>query len=129
MQSVQFDQRPADELIQKLGGEIVRGSKYQVRPWTDIVLVMTLDGEKSMFGYMFWEPNEWQGATPDGLAALRLAADLREAMRVQEHGLWKKCRIRITRATGKVDIDFDYDGDKWIPRMSDPAGFAFSLRE
>lgn len=128
MQSTQFDQKSADELIQELGSEIVRGSKYQAKPWTDIAVVVTLDGEKSMFGYMFWAPTEWQGATPDGLAALRIAADLRESMRVPGSSAWKKCRIRITRATGKIDIDFDYDGDKWIPKMSDPAGFAFSLR-
>ncbi len=129
MQSVQFNQRSADEITQELGGEIVRGSKFQAKPWTHIVVVVTLDGEKSMFGYVFWEPTEWQGATPDGLGALRLAADLRESMRVPGSDAWKKCRIRITRATGEIDIDFDYNGNSWTPTMSDPAAFAFSLRD
>ena len=126
---VQFDQSAADAIIQKLGSEIARGSKFQARPWTDLVVVVNLSrGRQNVFGYVFWEPNEWEGATPDGFDALDLAIDLQKAMRVPGQEPWQRCRVRITRATGQIDIDFDYEGDKWVSNMADPAGFAFSLR-
>lgn len=130
METVRFDQRAADAIVQDLGADIVRGRKFQARPWTDLVVVVNLSGgRQNLFGYVFWEPNEWEGAAPDGFAALDFAIDLQNAMRVPGQEPWQKCRVRITRATGKIDIDFDYGGDKWAPNMADPKGFAFGLRE
>ena len=129
MQPVRFDQQRADMLIQKAGVEIANGSDYAAHPWTDLVVVFTLEGGESQFGYVFWDSREWQAATPNGFTAFDLLAELRDVMRVSGSDSWKKCRVRITRATGKIDIDFDYDGNKWVPNMADPAGFAFSLRE
>lgn len=129
IQTVQFDQKRADEIIQKLGMEVARGSDFQARPWTDLVVVADLtNGRRGMFGYVFWGLNEWEAAGPDGFDATWLAVDLQKAMQVPGTEPWKKCRIRITRATGKIDIDFDYEGDKWVPNMADPAAFAFGLR-
>ena len=129
MQAAQFDQKAADAIIQKLGIEIAGAPKFNVRPWTDLVAVINLSGgRQNMFGYVFWEPNEWEAANTGNFVALDLAIDLRDAMRAPGQEPWQKCRVRITRATGKIDIDFDYEGDKWVPNMADPAGFAFSLR-
>ncbi len=131
MQAAQFDKSSADVIIQKLGAEIIGAPKFKARPWTDLVVVVNLSGgRQNMFGYVFWEPNEWEAAGTDSFVALDLAIDLRDAMRVPGREPWQKCRIRITRATGKIDIDIDvdYEGDKWVPKMSDPAGFAFGLR-
>jgi hypothetical protein len=124
-----FDQTRADHAIQKLGIEIASGSDFNARPWTDLVVVANFkDGGRSMFGYVFWGERDWEAAGPDGWVAIDLAEELHHAMSTTEHGSWQKRRIRITRETGEIDIDFDYAGDKWVPIMSDPAAFAFGLR-
>jgi len=123
-----FDRQRADVLIQKLGSEIVKGSDFQARPWTDIAVVVNLDNRRNLFGYVFWKPDEWEAAGPDDFTALRLAVELQDAMRLPGQEPWKKCLIRINRATGKIDLKFDYVGDQWAPNMADPAGFARSLR-
>lgn len=128
MQDAAFDQARADALIQEIGGEIARGSKFAANPWEKISVVANLDRQKRLYGYCYWGARDWEAATPDGFAALGLFGDLQEAMKVPGQDAWKKALLRIDRASGKVDIDFDYDGNKWVPDPSDPEGFAFSIR-
>jgi hypothetical protein len=123
-----FDQQRADELVQEIGGEIARGSKFAARPWERIVVVAEVADRKRLFGYVYWNGDEWEAATPDGFRALTLFQDLQAAMQAPGKDRWKKCLTRIDRSTGKIDIDFDYSGDKWTPDATDPEGFAKRLR-
>jgi extradiol dioxygenase family protein len=80
-----------------------------------------------MFGYVYAN-DDWQAASPDGLEALDTASQLQQTMRMPGQTLWKKCLVTIDRATTEIDIDFDYEGTKWVPDMADPERFALSLK-
>lgn len=127
MQQVAFDRQRADTLVQEIGSEIVRGSKYAARPWQRIAVVAEVADRKRLFGYMYWDGDQWEAATPDGFRALTLFQELQSAMRVADKPAWKKCLVRIDRASGAIDMDFDYAGDKWVPDPADPAKTARSL--
>lgn len=123
-----FDTRRSDELVHKLGSAIVRAPGYQRIQWDAIVLVVEAEDE-SMFGYVYRGGDEWQAAGPGDFSVLDLALELRQAMRIADKPAWRKCLVRISRRTGKIDIDFDYEGSKWVPDMANPESFARSLRE
>lgn len=128
MEQATFDRERADQLIQEIGAEIVRGSEYAERPWEKIVLVGDFAQRKRMFGYVYWDGDRWEAAGPDGFTALRLMQDLQQATAVDGQESWKRCLVRIDRATGKIDVEFDKSGERWEPDLSDPAGFALGLR-
>ena len=81
MTQTAFDQRRADELVQEIGSEIVRGSKFAARPWERIVVVAEVAERTRLFGYVYWG-DEWEAATPDGFRALTLFQELRDATAV-----------------------------------------------
>jgi hypothetical protein len=126
--SVAFNQASADELIQKLGSTIIAGKGYEGMPWQSLSLILDLSAGESQFGYVYYADNEWEAATPRGFESLDVAIDLRDAMHIPGKEAWKKALVQITRSTGKIDIAFDYDGDKWVPNMADPKSFAMSVR-
>ncbi|PCD01590.1 hypothetical protein COC42_15780 [Sphingomonas spermidinifaciens] len=128
MEQATFDQQRADALIQEIGSEIVRGSKFASRPWERIVVVAEIADRKRLFGYVYWDGNQWEAATPDGFRALTLFQELQAATQVSGKAPWRKCLTRIDRATGKIDVEFDHDGKRWVPDMADPEGFARRLR-
>ncbi|MET1755816.1 hypothetical protein ABVV53_10150 [Novosphingobium sp. RD2P27] len=125
--AVQFDSEAASTLVTQLGGEIVRDPFYQSEPWDQLSLVINLDGRKQMFGYVY-SSADWEAAGPDGIEPLVTATKLQQAMQLPGKPTWKKCLVTIDRASAKIDIDFDYEGTKWVPDMSDPEGFALGLR-
>jgi hypothetical protein len=125
--AVQFDSEAASALVTQLGSEIVRDPFYQSEPWEQLSLVINLDGRKQMFGYVY-SAGDWEAAGPDGIEPLETAAKLRDAMQLQGKAPWKKCLVTIDRASAKIDIDFDYEGSKWVPDMADPDGFALGLK-
>jgi hypothetical protein len=125
--TVPFDSAAASALVTQLGGEIVRDPFYQSEPWDQLSLVIELDGRKRMFGYVY-SAGDWEAAGPDGIAPLETAGKLREAMQLQGKAPWKKCLVTIDRASAKIDIDFDYEGAKWVPDMADPEAFAMDLK-
>ncbi|WP_294265289.1 hypothetical protein [uncultured Sphingomonas sp.] len=128
MADVTFDQQRADALIQDIGREIVHGSKFAARPWERIVVVAEIADRKRLFGYVYWDGDQWEAATPDGFRALTLFQELQAATQVPGKAPWHRCLVRIDRASGKIDIEFDHDGTRWIPDVADPEGFAKSLR-
>lgn len=128
MADVTFDQQRADALIQEIGSEIVRGSKFAARPWDRIVVVAEIADRKRLFGYVYWDGNQWEAATPDGFRALTLFQELRAATQAPGKAPWQRCLVRIDRETGKIDIEFDHDGSRWVPDAADPESFARSLR-
>lgn len=123
-----FDQARADAALHALGRAIVGDPNFRDRDWDAIVLVFELDGRAHEFGYVFGPGDRWEADGPDDWGVLDRARALRDAMIVPGKGAWKKCLVRITRATGGIDVDFDYAGDRWVPDMRDPAGFARRLR-
>ena len=127
MTQTAFDQRRADELVQEIGSEIVRGPKFAARPWERIVVVAEVAERTRLFGYVYWG-DEWEAATPDGFRALTLFQELRDVTAVAGGEGWKKCLVRIDRASGQIDMEFDRDGTRWVPDAADPEGFAKSLR-
>lgn len=127
MANANFDRDRADALIQDLGREIIRSPEFADQQWSAIAVVIDLDRQERMYGYRYWNAADWDAAIPS-FDTLDVGAELRGAMRVPDQEPWKKCLVQITRATGRVDIDFDYQGDKWAPDMQDPKRFALSLR-
>jgi hypothetical protein len=125
--SVAFDQAQADALVQELGSEVVKSPKIEAYQWDNISVVIELEPQERAFGYVYWNGSEWEAAGPS-FDALDKAEELRDAMRTPGKAHWKKALVQISRATGKIDIDFDYTGDKWVPNMADPKGFALSLK-
>lgn len=122
-----FDQDAADELVQELGEAMIDSPDYQARDWLAASLVINLDDGAQQFGYLYLAGDAWEACTP-GFATLRIAPRLRDAMRVEGQAPWKQCLIQIDRETAEIDIDFDYDGGRWVPDIADPAGFARSLK-
>jgi hypothetical protein len=49
-------------------------------------------------------------------------------MRLPDRAPWKQCLLTIDRATARIDIDFDYEGIRWVPDMADTERFAWSLK-
>ncbi len=128
MSSVEFNQSASEELIQKLGSTIVRGEGYKSHIWDSLSLVFELDGQESQFGYIYTDSGEWKPATPGGFDALDIALELQETSQAPGKSRWKKALVQIKRNTGKIDIEFDYEGVKWVPDMADPKGFAMGLK-
>ena len=123
-----FDQARADAALNALGSAILGDASYRDRPWDAIVLVFELDGRTSDFGYVFGPGDAWEAEGPESWDVLTRAKEFREATHVPGKPHWKKCLVRIERATGQIGIEFDYDGHRWVPDMADPEGFARQLR-
>lgn len=121
-----FDQDRADELMAQIGNEIAASPKYSEYDWVAIALVINLDQQKSQFGYVYTR-DDWEARTP-GPASLRTAIELREATQVPGQDPWKKALVQIVRATGKINVDFDYSGDRWQPDPAKPEVIALELR-
>ncbi|MBX7482730.1 hypothetical protein [Qipengyuania qiaonensis] len=121
-----FDQARADEVLNQIGHEIVSSPKYAEYDWVAISLVINLDEQRSQFGYVYTR-DDWEARTP-GPVTLGIAEELREVTQVPGKDPWKKALITIVRATGKIDIDFDYEGDRWIVSAAHPDLLAKELR-
>ena len=117
----------ADALIQRLGSEVVHDPFYVGEPWDQLVLVIDLDQRTRMYGYVYTDDG-WQAASPDGVEALDTAVRLQQAMREPDRAPWKKCLLTIDRMTAEIDVDFDYEGTRWVPDMADMERFALSLK-
>jgi hypothetical protein len=127
MTSVAFDQARADGLIQELGSEIIRSPKISDYNWDVLAVVIELNPQERAFGYVFWGQDDWEAASPS-FGALDKADELRSIMRIPGKEPWKKALVQMTRVTGKITIDFDFVGDRWVPNMADPKSFAMSVR-
>jgi hypothetical protein len=127
MAGAAFDQARADNLIQELGSEIIRSPKISDYDWDALAVVIELNPQERAFGYVFWNEDGWEAASPS-FDALDKADELRSTMRISGKNPWKKALVQINRASGKINIDFDYSGDKWVPDMIDPKSFAMTLK-
>ncbi|HCB74617.1 hypothetical protein [Sphingomonas yantingensis] len=112
-------------LCQAIVGDIV----YATRDWELIVLVFELEGRTRDFGYVFETGDRWEAETPENWDVLSLAKAFRASTAQPGAPGWKKCLLRIERASGAVQVDFDHSGEKWQPDYADPAAFARRLRD
>ena len=116
----------AGDLVRQIGWSTVSAEDYRGVDWRSIALVVNLDDRTNMFGYLFTD-DDWEAATP-GLDVLRLAVELREALRAPGEGPWKRALFRIVRDRAAIEVELDHEGTRWIPDMTDPEGFARSLQ-
>ena len=121
-----FDKARADRIIQEIRRATIVAEDYRDADWQSIAVVINLDNRNNMYGYYYTDA-KWHPATPD-FDVMDLAIELQEAMRVPGAEPWKKALIQISRATGGIAMDFDYDGTRWKPDMKDPGAFALSLK-
>ena len=99
----------ANMLVEQLGSDIVNDPFYRSEPWDRLALVIELDLRRRMYGYLY-VGDAWEAGSPDGIEPLETAAKLREVMHAASGASWRKCLVRVDRATAKIDIDFDYQG-------------------
>jgi hypothetical protein len=117
----------ADPLVERLGLNIVDDPFHQSGLWDRLPLIIELHQRRRVFGY-FYVGAFWGAGSPDGVAPLQTAQELRQVMHAASGESWMKCLVHIDRGTAKVDIHFDYRGTLWTPDMADPDAFATGLR-
>lgn len=61
-------------------------------------------------------------------APLETAAKLQHAMHLPGRAPWKRCLVTIKRGSAEISIEFDYEGNRWVPDTKDPEGFALGLK-
>lgn len=120
----------ANDLIQELGSAILSDENYDVE-WASIALVIELDdGHSSMTGYIYDEDGAATPETPDEPDPIIEAAKaLRDEMTKSAGEAWKGALVQISNPEEPgINIEFDYDGDKWKITPSNIATMTKALR-
>ena len=105
----------SNALINQIGQAIVTDPKVDAEPWDGYALIASCTGPGlTISGFRYRDGQPPQAATPQSRELGGLIEELREATRVEGNDPWRACVIRITSATGRIGVDFAYEGaDQW----------------
>ncbi|MFE3191668.1 hypothetical protein ACFXHA_21840 [Nocardia sp. NPDC059240] len=82
--------------------------------WDSVAVVVNLDRQKSMFGYIYTDDGQWNADVPLEMEVLTRAINLRTAMAAPKKKDWKVCCIQIRRSDMSVDVEFEYkNSGRW----------------
>lgn len=110
-----------DEVIRQLCGLLVGDAEVAADGWQHLALVGVVDAEQSrMTGFCYDAAGEYEPAAPRNFETLAVLRRLRDEMARTDGGApWKTCLVRVGRADGMIDIDFEYDDpDRWAINRS-----------
>ncbi|MFI1916384.1 hypothetical protein [Nocardia sp. NPDC020380] len=91
---------------------IVQGLVDADVKWDSVTVVVNLDRQKSMFGYIYSDDGKWNADVPLDMEVLTRAIDLRTAMSAPKKKDWKVCCIQMRRSDMSVDVDFEYKNSR-----------------
>lgn len=100
----------ADALVLKVGTVIARNDRYAGQDWSIAAVVADLvGGRESTYGYVFKSNGEWEARIPAGFDVLDAFLALQAGMERKTGKKWQRALIHITRETGAMNIQFEYD--------------------
>lgn len=105
----------SNALIMQIGQEIVSDPAVDAEPWDGYALIASYTGPGlRISGFRYRDGQPPQAATPQSRELGDHIEALRDATRVDGKDPWRTCVIRINSATGKIGVDFAYEGaDQW----------------
>ena len=105
----------SNALIMQIGQEIVSDPAVDAEPWDGYALIASYTGPGlRISGFRYRDGQPPQAATPQSRELGGHIEALRDATRVDGKDPWRTCVIRINSATGKIGVDFAYEGaDQW----------------
>ena len=105
----------SNALIMQIGQEIVSDPAVDAEPWDGYALIASYTGPGlRISGFRYRDGQPPQAATPQSRELGDHIEALRDATRVDGKDPWRACVIRINSATGKIGVDFAYEGaDQW----------------
>lgn len=104
-----------NELIHQIGAAIVTDPEYRDGNWDSIALVYDfVGGQKDRNGYLYRNPDYWEGSLPDDddRVILKSMLELQSVMEQQMGKKWIKAVVQIKREEQSVDFIFEYDDAK-----------------
>ena len=105
----------SNALIMQIGQEIVSDPAVDAEPWDGYALIASYTGPGlRISGFRYRDGQPPQPATPQSRELGDHIEALRDSTRVDGKDPWRTCVIRINSATGKIGVDFAYEGaDQW----------------
>lgn len=105
----------SNALIMQIGQEIVSDPAVDAEPWDGYALIASYTGPGlRISGFRYRDGQPPQAATPQSRELGGHIEALRDATRVDGKDPWRTCVIRINSATGRIGVDFAYEGaDQW----------------
>ena len=105
----------SNALIMQIGQEIVSDPAVDAEPWDGYALIASYTGPGlRISGFRYRDGQPPQAATPQSRELGAHIEALRDATRVDGKDPWRTCVIRINSATGRIGVDFAYEGaDQW----------------
>lgn len=105
----------SNALIMQIGQEIVSDPAVDAEPWDGYALIASYTGPGlRISGFRYRDGQPPQAATPQSRELGDHIEALRDATRVDGKDPWRACVIRIRSATGRIGVDFAYEGaDQW----------------
>ena len=105
-----------DALIHELGAVVTRDAALAKAGWSHLVLVSCIeDGTPDLTGFCYLPGQKPVPVSPRDYSVFDVLQGLRDAM--AEHdgkNPWLACLVRIDKASGKIDVDFEYaDASRW----------------
>lgn len=99
-----------DALVMQIGQTLVADDKVAAQPWDGYALIASYgDGTRRVSGFRYRDGEGAEAATPASAALGEQLDALRAATRVHDKDPWSVCVVRISRTTGKITVDFEYD--------------------
>lgn len=105
-----------DDLILKLGNEIIKDIGKRAQNWQHIVMVGSYeDDDAAMKGFAYLADGTAEPIAPMEFEPFDALNKLREAMAKEDGGdPWVGALLRIERSTGELDGEFEYDDpERW----------------
>jgi hypothetical protein len=120
-----------EQLIHETGKTLVEDIGSRKPSWAQLVLVATIEDDSTeTSGFVYFEDGKYEPVSPRGFATSDLLEQLRKAMaKADRKAPWRACLIKIDRASGEVDIQFEYDqADRWAVNLKNSAKRAEEFR-
>jgi hypothetical protein len=104
-----------EELILKLGTQIAGDAALALDGWQHLVLASRIEGGTPDLAGFCYRDGRSTPVSPRDFGIFDTLEQLRDAMAAADgKDPWSACLIRIDRASGKVNLDFEYhDAERW----------------
>jgi hypothetical protein len=120
-----------DELITEIGSRLGQDIGSRRPDWNDIVQSGIVEkNEPEMSGFVYFGDGKVQPTSPRDFSVLDLLLELRDTMAsTEKKGAWLACLIRVNRASGDINFEFEYDRpDRWRVTFKNSASRAEEFR-
>lgn len=120
-----------DQLIHEIGLRLVEDTGAESEDWAQVVLVVEIEGaEPAISGFVYDGAGSHEPFAPNDMETYELALQLRDAMAsADKKSPWKAALIRIDRAAGEIDAEFEYKlADRWSINLNNSAQRAVELK-